>query len=39
MWEAQGEMAHITGKLVNPEDFRSKAEIEKERKLNERKMR
>jgi hypothetical protein len=38
MWEAQGEMEHLTGKLVRPKDFRPKAVIEKEKRDNEKKL-
>ena len=38
MWEAQGEMEHLTGKLVRPKDFRPKSVIEKEKRDNEKKL-
>ena len=36
MWDSQIEMEHITGKLTRPGDFKSKKEIEAERKLKEK---
>ena len=36
MWDSQLEMEHITGKLVDPKQYRSKKEIEAEKKLKEK---
>ena len=38
MWESQAQMEHITGKLVNPQDYRPKAVIEKEKEDQAKKM-
>lgn len=32
MWDTQADMTHLTGKLVDPKQYRSKAEIAAEKK-------
>lgn len=34
MWDTQADMTHLTGKLVDPKQYRSKAEIAAEKKAN-----
>lgn len=36
MWDSTIEMDHITGKLTRPGDFKSKKQIEKEKKMKEK---
>jgi hypothetical protein len=34
IWDSQADMSHLTGKLTNPKQYRSNAEIAAEKKAN-----